>query len=251
METPVTLFFGNVAHTLPDSFINSILKLIGNLTKWRRAINVKGEPCDFGFADFSGYGEAIKALKIGPNIKILGLSWIVTVDKSVRDEIDSYHAITSMKQTYNEEKERIKMKMSLEMIKKLIEGAYFARAVPRLQEVIQSPNDGPRESEHFKYLADIRKEDDDLERKFREQLISWKILENNTLSEFKTNDDFFKESKDRNQYQGFLKKWKRPTVNIHDNESINDYLEKWKRFNEIRKIRKTIRTEELEFELNM
>ena len=40
-DTPVTVFVGNIADTLPDSFVLSILQQFGKVIRWKRAKNDK------------------------------------------------------------------------------------------------------------------------------------------------------------------------------------------------------------------
>lgn len=173
-DTPVTLFLANIAPTLPDTFIRRILTQFGAVREWRRATGVKKEPCDFGFVDYGSPTDALQAMRIIPKIKILDMQWHVRIDNNKKQDIVSFDQARKMRSDFDDERERQKDSMILGLIEQMIEGSAFAQVVPRLEGVLYSKNDDSRTSENFRYLKEVKEENDELEERFRQNLIEWR-----------------------------------------------------------------------------
>ena len=173
-DTPVTLFIANIAPTLPDTFIRTILTQFGSVREWRRAMGVKKEPCDFGFVDYGSPTDALQAMRIIPKIKILNMQWNVRIDNNKKQDIVSFDQARKMRSDFDDEKERQKDRMILGHIEQMIEGSAFAEVVPRLEGVLYSRYDDDRTAENFRYLREVKEENDELEERFRENLIAWR-----------------------------------------------------------------------------
>jgi hypothetical protein len=246
-DTPVTVFVTNLAPTLPDTFIYKILSLFGKVLSWRRATGVKDEPCDFAFVDYGSPLDVLRALRIFPKISILGKAWEARIDKSQRPDLLSFDQMRKMRADYDEEKDIKGDQLTLGIINEIVSSSAFARPVPRLTQVLFSENDESRESEHYKYLGEIRKENDELEDRFRTELIEWRKTEIRLAAERKKAlktipNDHAQERIARDQ---FLRAWKPPDFS---EEGKQDYIAQWKRFQEVRNERRLLRNQEEELE---
>ena len=166
-DTPVTIFVCNIAPSLPDSFIKRILDQCGKVSRWRRALGVKDEPYDFAFVDFSSPVDALRALRVIPQIVILEKHWFANVDKERRLDLDSYESSMKMKPDYDRQKEYRNDQTIVHMINQIVESSAFAKSVERLTDVLQSEFDDDRNGEHYRYKKEIRDENDRYEQIFR------------------------------------------------------------------------------------
>lgn len=244
-DTPVTLFLCNVAPTLPDTFICTILKQCGNVIQWRRALGIK-DPTDFGFVDYSGPNDATCALRILPQITVLDMKWEVYIDENRKFDLLAYEHAKQLTPGYDQLKESRNDNLILRMINELIYSSQFAKAVQRLEQNLESEFDDFRESEHFKYLKEIRLENEELEEHFRTNLLEWKRQESKNKNEIKAISKQFQVNKDRIEREEFLKNYSCPDISPEsvDQKCIDEY----NLFNTYRKERKAMRQRELEIE---
>lgn len=250
-ESPVTVFFCNIEDTLPDSFVLSILQQFGKVLSWKRAKNEKDRTLDFGFADFSSPKGAIKALKLAPHVTVLGKTWIARVDRKKEAEIDNYNSSRALDPSYKAivQQEISEYQKTLTNIKNQIDSASFAKATQKISGIISSKYDEDRETEHFRYISDIKKENDEYERLFKEKLLQQKSLEAQ-----KENEEHERAAKEkqmlekRNARQMFLREWQDPELNEDDENSLFEFSNKWKEFNAFRKERAELRKQEIEQE---
>jgi hypothetical protein len=239
-DTPVTLFVFNLATTLPDTFVVRILRLFGNVLRWRRATGVKENPCDFGFVDYSSPNEALQALRLVSHITILDRTWEAKIDKSQQSDLLSFEHARKMRADFDESRELKNDQLILRMISELVSSSAFARAVPRLTEVLFSENDESRVSEHYRYLKEVHAENERLEELFREELLAWRATEVRFEAEREDLRKSLQESpRDRCARDAFLRGWKRPEV---DGES------EWREFMRVRGEHAAVRAEEEEIE---
>jgi RNA recognition motif-containing protein len=250
-DTPVTLFVANILPTLPDTFIRRILQQCGTVTQWRRAIGVKDDPCDFGFVDYGSPADALRALRILPQICVLDKTWIATVDRSMINDLRAFEQARNMRTDFDEEKELRKDQLILHMVNELISSSAFARAVPRLTSVLFSPNDEARTSEHYRYLNEIHRENDELEEVFRTELIEWRkseVLFENEMKQMESLVKSVQNLENNQEEQDFLREWKWPELTEVNEEEENRFVEAWKRYDRIREKRRLIRKKEEELE---
>jgi RNA recognition motif-containing protein len=203
-DTPVTLFLMNLARALPDTFVLRILRQCGTVLRWRRALGVKDTPWDYGFVDYSSPSDALQALRIIPQITILDKTWQACIDKSQQADLDSFDQARKMRADFDEDRETKSDQLRLRMVTELVSSSAFARAVPRLTEVLHSENDDSRTSEHYKYLKEIHHENDVLEQQFREELIAWRAAEARFESE-RTSLRNFLNGQNRSDRAAFLR----------------------------------------------
>jgi RNA recognition motif-containing protein len=242
-DTPVMLFVMNLAPTLPDTFILRILRQCGNVLRWRRAMGVKDNPCDFGFVDFGSPGDALRALRIIPQITILDLSWVAKIDKNQQPDLVSFEQTRRMRIDYDEEKELKKDQLILHMVSELVASSAFARVVPRLTEILFSENDDSRVSEHYRYLNAVRRENDELEELFRRDLIAWRTAEHRLEIERREVRRFLETAQpERASRDEFLRQWRPPEP------ADEDFVARWKEFIRVRQERKLLRKQEEELE---
>jgi hypothetical protein len=246
-DTPVTLFVVNIAPTLPDTFITKILRLCGKVLRWRRASGVKDDPCDFGFVDYGSPLDAMCALRVLPKISILDRVWDAKIDKSQHTDLLSFDQTRQMRADYDEEKDFKKDQLTLGIVNEIVSSSAFARPVPRLTEVLYSENDESRESEHYRYLSEIRKENDEFEEQFRQDLLEWRKTEIRLAGEreeMKTTVENDR-SDDRNARDRFLMEWKPPPFTEEGKEA---FVDQWRRFLQLRGQRRLLRSREEEIE---
>ena len=250
-ESPVTVFFGNIEDTIPDSFVLSILQQFGKVLSWKRAKNEKDRTLDFGFADFSSPKGAIKALKLAPHVTVLGKTWIARVDKKKEAEINNFNSSRALDPSYNAiiQQEISEYQKTLKNINNQIDSASFAKATQKISGVISSKYDEDRETEHFRYISDIKKENDEYERIFKDKLLQQKSVEAQKESEEHERDVKEKEMQEkRNLRQMFLRVWQEPELNGTDENSFIEFSNKWKEFEAFRNERIELRKQEIEQE---
>lgn len=236
-DKPLTLFLSNLAPCLPDSFVKNILQQCGTVQRWQRAMTAKDELSDFGFVEYKYFSDAIRALRIIPNITVLHKKWNLIADRECEYDIFVYQNSLRSRGSFDEEKDKRKDRMCLQMINDYISTSGFQQTVPRLETLIQSENDEARENEHFKYQKEIRLEDEEYDRKFRDKLIEWKKIEIQTQRGINTMKKLEESDAERNIRQQKLRKWKSPT-DPESEEEFNDYLK-------LRKARQNIRGTEI------
>lgn len=226
-DTPVTLFVANIASTLPDTFVRRILVQCGTVLQWRRATGAKKEPSDFGFVDFGSPCDALQAMRVLPRITILNRTWEVMIDNSKKQDIISFDQMRKMRADFDDDKEKRNDQLILHMVSEMIDSSAFAQVVPRLEGVLFSPNDEAREAENFRYLNDVRRENDDLEERFRHDLIEWKMQE--AQMEVERANVLSPVDDSRIKRDEFLRNFKFP------DENDPNFLEQWNRFFELRR----------------
>ena len=173
----VTLFIGNIAPGLPDSFTKQILTQCGGLVKWKRATAIKDDLCDFGFADYKTPVDALRAMRIIPQVVILQKRWEAHVDKKYVYELGYLQKSYQERPDYDPIREQKQDQLILKAINELIECSAFSNVVARLDKIIVSPNDEYRETEHYKYEKEIRLENAKLDKIFHDDLIALKRQE--------------------------------------------------------------------------
>lgn len=245
-DTPVTIFICNISPSLPDSFIKRILDQCGKVNTWRRALGVKNEPYDFALVDFATPVDALRALRVIPQIIILEKRWFATVDKDRRLDLDSYESSLQMKPDYDRQKEYRNDQTIVHMINQIVESSAFAQSVKRLTEILISDFDDNRNEEHYRYDREIRDENARYEQVFRSNLNDWKIKEAQYSLELKEMKKSTESSEERNQRENDLENWKMPKFDL--NEGKEEYLKRWNMFLEYRKQRKQIRQNEIQLE---
>ena len=249
LNSPITFFVGNLENTLPDSFILSILQQIGKVTRWKRAKDATDRTIDFGFADFANPKDALRVLRIAPSIKVMNKTWIIRTDKRVEADLEAYQSSLSLDPTFNHQNEFREDQKILKIINDQIKSATFAKSGQRLQGVIVSEFDEARETEHFRYLAEIRKENEDFELLFKEKLLKQKAIEVNRETERKEFDSLKAETKERKERKEFLMNWEPPTIeSLNDDNSLIEFTKQWTAFESIRNERIAIRQREKEIE---
>jgi hypothetical protein len=237
-DTPVTLFVLNLATTLPDTFVVRILRLCGNVLRWRRATGVKDNPCDFGFVDYASPSDALQALRLISHITILDKTWDAKIDKSLQSDLRSFEQARRMRPEFSEDRELKNDQLILRMVNELVSSSAFARAVPRLTEVLFSENDDSRTSEHYKYLNEVHKENDQLEELFRSDLSNWRATEVRFESEREALQNSIQNGEPRRfRRDAFLKAWKPPEIIPGDPNSEERFIREWKEFMRIRRER--------------
>ena len=244
-DTIVTLFVYNIAPTLPDTFVRRVLDQCGNVTQWRRVSGVKNDPTDFGFVDFASPKDALCALRVIPQIKILDLQWQVRIDKNLQDDLDSFEQASKMRAGYDPAKERRSDQIIVQMVNEIVASSAFARSVPRLTDVLFSENDDDRASEHYRYMNEIHNENNNYEEIFRNDLIKWKKVEVSYQREIGEMKKANEQTAERREREEFLRSWETP---IDESENHSEYIEKWKKFMDYRKERKLLRKREKELE---
>lgn len=245
-DTPFTIFVCNIAPSLPDSFIKRILDLCGKVNRWRRALGVKDEPYDFAFVDFAGPVDALRALRVIPQIVILEKQWTANVDKERRLDLDSYESSLRMKPDYDRQKEYRNDQTIVHMINQIVESSAFAKSVDRLTEVLQSEFDDERNGEHYRYKKEVRDENDRYEQIFRSNLIDWKKTEVQYSLELNEMKKSTESSEERIKREDFLENWTMPKFDLESGKT--EYLSQWNDFLEYRKTRKQIRQNEIQLE---
>ena len=225
-DTPVTLFVANIAATLPDTFVRRILVQCGTVLQWRRATGAKQEPMDFGFVDFGSPCDALQAMRVLPYITVLNRTWEVRIDSSKKQDIASFDQMRRMRADFDQDKEKRNDQLILHMVTEMIDSSAFAQVVPRLEGVLFSPNDDAREAENFRYLNDVRHENDELEGMFRSDLIEWKKEE--VAMEAERAALSVDADENRQKRDEFFRSFSFPT------EDDPDFIEQWTRFFELR-----------------
>ncbi|OHS97040.1 hypothetical protein TRFO_36786 [Tritrichomonas foetus] len=247
-DTPVTLFVCNIAPSLPDTFVRRILDQCGTVNRWKRAFGVKDEPCDFGFVDYASPNDALRALRVIPQIVILEKKWEAHIDKEKKFDLDSYESALKMRIDYDRSKETRKEQMIVHMVNEIVASSAFARTVKRLTANLESQFDEERTAEHYRYQNEVRHENDLYEQYFRNELIEWKKTEVQYNLEIENMNKSLVSSPERNEREDFLKKWNPPEFNIADPAAKQEYLNQWNKFLAIRRERKQIRENEKELE---
>ena len=247
-NSPVTFFIGNLGNTLPDSFILSILQQIGKVTRWKRAKDEKDRTIDFGFADFANAKDALKVLRIAPQITVMEKTWVVRTDERVENDLKSFQSSLLLNPSYNPQNEYREDQKILQIINDQISAASFAKANQRIQGVIVSEFDESREAEHFRYQAEIRKENEEYEVIFKDKLLKQKALEVQKEEERKQFEELKEETQKRKARREFLREWSVPSIQNLNEENMIDFVNKWNEFDKIKKERSEMREKEKQFE---
>lgn len=242
-DTVVTLFIYGIVPTLPDTFIRRILDQCGKVIQWRRVIGVKNDPTDYGFVEFGSPNDALRALRIIPQIRILDTQWQVKIDKGKIDDLESFEQASKMRIGFDMKKELKQDQLIVQMVNEIVASSAFAKNVPRLTELLFSENDDDRVGEHYRYMNDIHRENDACEEIFRNDLIKWKKIEVNYQKEVDEMKKCTEKSKEQEEREEFLKNWEMNN-DMDDEKNIKN----WKLFLDYRKERKLLRTREIELE---
>ena len=243
-DTPVTLFVCNVSPSLPDTFVKNILGQCGKVHRWKRALGLRNEPCDFGYVDYMNPVDVLRALRVIPQITILNMKWEVHIDKDKKFDLDSYESALKLGSDHDMAKELRKDQFIVHMVNEIVASSAFARSVPRLTEVIESENDEERTAEHYRYRNDVHHENDLYEQYFRDNLIEWKKTEFQYSLEMEQMKKSLTSSNERNEREEFLKEWTPPPFDYENEEARKAYLNQWHKFLTIRNERKHIRESE-------
>lgn len=237
MSNVYTVFFANIVPSIPDSFIQSILRQFGDMKNYLRAINSHGEYLDFLFVDFSELSEVLKALKIGPMIEIQGKRWEVRIDNSVEDSLRDYQGKLELKSNYSEKNEALKYQNIYDHIRRHIESLDLPEYIPKIKGVIESPNDSAREQEYYHYLLDCKAEDDYFDSLFKEMHMNYKFDEYSRLDQINEAKNYVKNTDERINREKFLKEWSFPDLSLDDvnNPEIVEKLNQYMKYKESRK----------------
>ncbi|EAY01785.1 hypothetical protein TVAG_111420 [Trichomonas vaginalis G3] len=247
-DTQVTLFVCNIAPTLPDSFVVSILQQFGHVLNWKRAKTINDRTLDFGFVDFASPNDALKALRLIPYVKVLDLSWTAKLDRSQELNLQAFQTAKNLRLGFNQNQEIREDQLTMKVINELISSATFAKANERMVGIIESEFDEKRESEHFRYQTEVRKEDEQFDSLFKEALMVQKGIEISREAQLKSMEQAKFESQARIDRKNFLRNWKRPMLESNDIESLTKFAQIWTQFNNYRKERTTMRENEREYE---
>jgi len=60
----LSVFIGDIPEGITDENIEQILKVCGNIRSWKRVLDSKGKPKDFGLCDFEGFEVLYRALRV-------------------------------------------------------------------------------------------------------------------------------------------------------------------------------------------
>ena len=222
---------------------------IGKVTRWKRAKDEKDRTLDFGFADFASPKDALKVLRIAPYITVMDRTWIVKADKRVEIELQSFQSSLTLNPSYNPQADFRDDQKTLKIINDQISSATFAKGTNLIHGVIISEFDEARETEHFRYLSEIRKENEEFEIIFKTKLLKQKALEVKVENEKKEFEELQEETYKRKERREFLKNWKPQQLpDLTDESAVADFAQKWTEFEYIRKLRKEIRAKEHEIE---